>query len=75
MRQLRISLIFFLLTMFVLTSTLIPTVEAKMIDTDTYVSVQQYQDGKMQISELSAETMFARNWLSLESIPWRLSSE
>ena len=51
MRQLRIFLIFFLLTMFVLTSTLIPTVEAKMIDTDTYVSVQQYQDGKMQISE------------------------
>lgn len=51
MRQLRISLIFFLLTMFVITSTLIPTVEAKMIDTDTYFSVQQYQDGKMQISE------------------------
>ena len=51
MRQLRIFLIFFLLTMFVLTSTLIPTVEAKMIDTDRYVSVQQYQDGKMQISE------------------------
>ena len=51
MRQLRISLVFFLLTMFVVTSTLIPTVEAKMIDTDTYVSVQQYQDGKMQISE------------------------
>lgn len=51
MKQLRTSIVFFLLTVFFVTSALVPTVEAKMIDTETYLSVQQHQAVKMQISE------------------------
>lgn len=51
MKRLRSSLVFFLLAVFFVTTTLVPTAEAKMIDTGTYLAAQQYQDGKMQISE------------------------
>ena len=51
MKQLRTFLIFFLLPVYFITSALVPAAEARMIDTETYLLMEQHQAMKMQVNE------------------------